>query len=126
MHTGYFLRGFLGLHAFLFTVVNLGLFVIDSTYTNTSWFYWPVLGWGIVLGVHVYAVFGYTRIESPGVLVTQVVPPPDSPEQIRRRPRCRTGARYGRHRPHRQATSQPRSPSTLPCAWSKWRALPWT
>lgn len=80
MHTGYFLRGFLGLHAFLFTVVNLGLFVIDSTYTDTSWFYWPVLGWGVVLGVHVYAVFGYTRIESPGVLVTEGAPAAGPPE----------------------------------------------
>jgi len=59
-HTDYFLRGFLGAHALVFAVVNLGLFVIDSNYSNTSWFFWPLLGWGIALGLHAYAVFAYT------------------------------------------------------------------
>jgi hypothetical protein len=53
-HAGYLLKGLLGLHALVFAVVNLGLFVIDATYTGGKWFYYPLLGWGALLLAHAY------------------------------------------------------------------------
>lgn len=53
-HTGYLLRGIFGLHAGLFVVVNLGLFVIDATYSGLNWFFYPLLAWGALLILHGY------------------------------------------------------------------------
>lgn len=52
-HLGYLLGGPLGAHAGLFLVTNLGLFVIDATYSDNWWFYWPIAGWLPFLLVHV-------------------------------------------------------------------------
>ena len=54
-HAGYLARGFFGLHAGLFVVINVGLFVIDATYTGATWFFYPLLGWGLLVILHGYA-----------------------------------------------------------------------
>lgn len=45
IHAGYLVRGWLGAHAGLFVVTNLGLFLIDVAYSENWWFYWPLLAW---------------------------------------------------------------------------------
>jgi hypothetical protein len=56
------IKGFY-VHASVFVVVNLGLFVINALTTGLGggvwWFYWPLLGWGIGLGAHALGVFGF-------------------------------------------------------------------
>lgn len=52
------LKGFY-LHATAFVVVNIGLFAINVLAGGVWWFYWPLMGWGIGLGVHALAVFGF-------------------------------------------------------------------
>ena len=55
------LKGFYT-HAFAFVVVNIGLFIINLLTVSSGygpwWFYWPLIGWGIGLGVHALNVFG--------------------------------------------------------------------
>jgi DNA-binding winged helix-turn-helix (wHTH) protein len=52
MHAGHLVRGFFGAHAGLFAVINLGLFAINASYSNTWWFFWPLLGWGLLVAGH--------------------------------------------------------------------------
>jgi hypothetical protein len=52
------LKGFY-LHATAFVVVNIGLFAINVLAGGVWWFYWPLMGWGIGLGLHALAVFGF-------------------------------------------------------------------
>jgi hypothetical protein len=52
------LKGFY-IHATAFAVVNIALFAINAGVGGVWWFYWPLLGWGIGLGVHALAVFGF-------------------------------------------------------------------
>src|SRR5690606_39260604 len=52
MHGGYVLRGFLGAHIGLFAAIMVGLVTIDFVYSDTRWFHWPLLGWGIVVAGH--------------------------------------------------------------------------
>ena len=56
------IKGFY-IHASVFIVVNLGLFVINALTSGLAggvwWFYWPLLGWGIGLGAHALGVFGF-------------------------------------------------------------------
>jgi hypothetical protein len=52
------LKGFY-VHAAVFLVVNAGLFGINVLVGGPWWFYWPLIGWGIGLGVHALAVFGF-------------------------------------------------------------------
>jgi len=52
------LKGFY-IHASAFILVNIGLFVINVLTGGVWWFYWPLLGWGIGLGIHALAVFGF-------------------------------------------------------------------
>ena len=51
------------IHASVFVVVNIGLFVINALTSGLAggawWFYWPLLGWGIGLGAHALGVFGF-------------------------------------------------------------------
>lgn len=35
-----------------FVAVNVSLFVIDRVLTGGTWFYWPLLVWGIAVGAH--------------------------------------------------------------------------
>jgi len=44
-------------HASAYIVVNIMLFVINLLTPGPWWFYWPLLGWGIGLGVHALNVF---------------------------------------------------------------------
>ena len=51
------LKGFY-IHASAYVLVNIALFAINVLVGGGWWFYWPLLGWGIGLGVHALAVFG--------------------------------------------------------------------
>ena len=50
------LKGFYT-HAAAYVVVNIGLFVINLLTPGSWWFYWPLLGWGLGLGVHALNMF---------------------------------------------------------------------
>ena len=52
------LKGFYT-HATVFVLVNIGLFLINLLAGGTWWFFWPLMGWGIGLGVHALNVFGF-------------------------------------------------------------------
>ena len=52
------LKGFYT-HATAFVLVNIGLFVINLLVGGAWWFFWPLIGWGIGLGVHALNVFGF-------------------------------------------------------------------
>jgi hypothetical protein len=56
------IKGFY-VHASVFVLVNIGLFIINALTSGLSegiwWFYWPLLGWGIGLGAHALGVFGF-------------------------------------------------------------------
>ena len=52
------LKGFY-IHATVFVLVNIALFALNVLVGGVWWFYWPLLGWGIGLGVHALAVFGF-------------------------------------------------------------------
>jgi hypothetical protein len=56
-------RGF-RIHALTYAAVNILLLVINlATSPDDLWFYWPLLGWGIGLTGHAYAV--HRRLEGP-------------------------------------------------------------
>ncbi len=40
-------------------MVNIALLVINVLVGEAWWFYWPLTGWGIGLGVHALVVFGF-------------------------------------------------------------------
>lgn len=43
------------IHIGVFAIINLGLFAINMiTNPDTLWFYWPLLGWGVGLAIHVF------------------------------------------------------------------------
>ncbi len=44
-----------------YVIVNLGLFILDMLTGGGTWFFWPLLGWGIGLAAHAYRVFGAGR-----------------------------------------------------------------
>ena len=46
-------------HATAYVLVNIGLFVINLLTGGGWWFYWPLLGWGIGLGIHALSVFTF-------------------------------------------------------------------
>jgi hypothetical protein len=50
------LKGFY-IHATVFVLVNTGLFVINLLTGGPWWFFFPLLGWGIGLGVHALSTF---------------------------------------------------------------------
>lgn len=53
-HAGYVLarRRFFGAHLALFVAINAGLIAIDAIYSGWSWFYWPLAGTALLLGIH--------------------------------------------------------------------------
>jgi hypothetical protein len=51
------LKGFYT-HATAFILVNIGLVVINLLTGGGWWFYWPLIFWGIGLGIHALNVFG--------------------------------------------------------------------
>ena len=46
-------------HATVYVLVDIGLFVINVLTGWGWWFYWPLLGWGIGLGIHALSVFAF-------------------------------------------------------------------
>jgi len=40
------------IHAFVFVLVNLGLFAISTLAGNGRWHVWPLWGWGLALAIH--------------------------------------------------------------------------
>ncbi len=44
-------------HVVAYVLVNIGLFAINLLAGGGWWFYWPLLGWGVGLGLHVLNVF---------------------------------------------------------------------
>ncbi len=53
------IKGFY-IHAIAFVVVNIALLAINAGVGGVWWFYWALIGWGIGLGVHALAVFGFS------------------------------------------------------------------
>lgn len=45
------LRGFY-MHLLTYLIINLGLFLIDVLTPGGPWFYWPLIGWGVVVLLH--------------------------------------------------------------------------
>ena len=47
-------------HAIVYVLVNIGLFLINLLTGGGWWFYWPLIGWGVGLGVHALSVYGFS------------------------------------------------------------------
>ena len=45
------------LHAFIFVVVNVGLYALNSMTGETRWSHFPLFGWGLGLAIHGIVVF---------------------------------------------------------------------
>lgn len=50
------LRGFY-IHLAIYAAVSGMLFLFDWLTPGGPWFYWPVLGWGVAVGINAVAVF---------------------------------------------------------------------
>jgi hypothetical protein len=40
-------------------VINVALFALNAILGGVWWFYWPLIGWGIGVGLHTFGVFGF-------------------------------------------------------------------
>lgn len=40
------------MHLLTYLAVNLGLFLLDVLTPGGPWFYWPLIGWGVVVLMH--------------------------------------------------------------------------
>jgi hypothetical protein len=50
------------IHLTVYVVVNLILFSINMIVSPASlWFFWPLMGWGVGLVIHVLSVLGFSR-----------------------------------------------------------------
>lgn len=49
-------RGFYG-HLASYGIVNFFLFQVDVLTAGSTWFHWPLLGWGVGLAFHAYSAF---------------------------------------------------------------------
>ena len=76
LHTGYLLGGHLAGHAFAFVVTNIGLFVIDVRFAESTWFFWPLVAWAIAVAAHAYAYFVFAPVEAEPRLEAFVTDPP--------------------------------------------------
>jgi hypothetical protein len=68
MHTGYYVWGHLGGHLLAFAVTNIGFFVIDARFAESTWFFWPLVAWAIALAGHAYLYFGFAPVASEPLL----------------------------------------------------------
>jgi hypothetical protein len=50
------IKGFY-VHAAIYVVVNTGLFAINALTAGTWWFFFPLIGWSIALGIHAAVLF---------------------------------------------------------------------
>jgi len=57
-----------GAHAGLFAVANLGFVRIDLAHGGHGWYYWPLVGWGILLAAHAGLVVTGRDAPPPGPL----------------------------------------------------------
>ena len=54
------------IHLGVYLIVNTALFAINMiTNPDTLWFFWPLLGWGIGLALHVFAFVAEGRLLGP-------------------------------------------------------------
>lgn len=72
-HAGYLIypRGLLGTTIGIYLVLNLGLTAIDFVYSDTRWFYWPLLILGIAVLIHIGAVVTLRLREQEATAVPQ-------------------------------------------------------
>jgi hypothetical protein len=45
------------IHAFVFVVVNLGLYALNQATGGPAWHHWPLMGWGLGLAIHGVVTF---------------------------------------------------------------------
>jgi hypothetical protein len=45
------------IHALVFVLVNVGLYVINIASGGARWHYWPLWGWGLGLAIHGIVTF---------------------------------------------------------------------
>ena len=45
------------IHAFVYAIVNLGLFAINALSGGGRWHLWPLAGWGLGLAIHGIVTF---------------------------------------------------------------------
>lgn len=45
------------IHAFVYLVVNLGLFALNQVTGDPRWHHWPLTGWGLGLAIHGIVIF---------------------------------------------------------------------
>lgn len=46
-------------HLAVFALVNVGLIAINLAFSPlVLWFIWPLVGWGVALGIHAFVTFG--------------------------------------------------------------------
>lgn len=45
------------IHAFVFVVVNIGLYAVNAITGEPRWAHFPLLGWGLGLAIHGIVVF---------------------------------------------------------------------
>jgi hypothetical protein len=57
------IKGFY-IHAFVFAAVIVLLIVVNAAFSDVWWVQWVVLGWGIGVAAHAYAVFGLSGWET--------------------------------------------------------------
>lgn len=60
-----FARRGLYMHALLYTLVNITIFLIDWATPGGWWFFWPLLGWGMGLTAHIVNVLSAERWSRP-------------------------------------------------------------
>jgi 2TM domain len=54
------------LHLGVYVIVNAALFAINMiTNPDTLWFFWPLLGWGVGVALHVFSFFTEGRLLGP-------------------------------------------------------------
>jgi len=59
------IKGFY-VHLGVYLIVNAALFTIDMiTSPGTLWFYWPLMGWGIGVAIHAFALLTGGRLFGP-------------------------------------------------------------
>lgn len=79
-------------HLAAYVCVNTGLFFLDLLLGSGWWFYWPLLGWGVGLGIHGLVVFTRGRITRYAERLVQLETGRQPFERMRRRHAQRHGS----------------------------------